>query len=185
MSKYQNSAKYILVWRFHGSFTSHAWPMKTNSGAKTKGWKIWLQIKSFGKNVRYVLYVRTCRKCFIMSSFPALNLDPTLKFVESRKFANRRHGILRDSTTGRLIRLATGNKSFLYEEKKSGCKVPNYEQWTKKPEKEEQSVTQGTTDLLLFEDGSSCGYSSRNGNGHAKYRNWPDADGTHPISCGH
>jgi hypothetical protein len=35
--------------------------------------------------------------------------------------------ILRDSAFEQLIRLATGNKYFLYEEEKPGFKVPKYE----------------------------------------------------------
>ena len=60
--------------------------MKTNSGTKTGDSKIWFQSNSFDKNVKYVLYMRMCQECFIMFSFPTLNI------VESRKFANRRHG---------------------------------------------------------------------------------------------
>ena len=55
--------------------------------------------------------------------------------------------LVRDSAFGQLIRLATRNKYFLYEEEKAGFKVPNYEQWLTKSEKEE-SATPRTADSL-------------------------------------
>lgn len=53
--------------------------------------------------------------------------------------------IVRDSAFGQLIRRATGNKYFLYEEERPGFKIPNYKQWETKSEKEEESETPGAT----------------------------------------
>ena len=77
--------------------------------------------------------------------------------------------LVRDSAFGQLIRLATRNKYFLYEEEKAGFKVPNYEQWVTKSEKEEESATPRTA--VAFEDGHGFEFYSRNSNGYARHRN--------------
>jgi hypothetical protein len=56
--------------------------------------------------------------------------------------------LVRDSAFGQLIGLATRNKYFLYEKEKPGFKVPNYEQFVTKSEKEEESATPRTADSL-------------------------------------
>jgi DHA1 family multidrug resistance protein-like MFS transporter len=75
---------------------------------------------------------------------PSVNFELSAAIEASRLFEMA--DIIRDSAFGQLVRLATGNRYFLYEEEKPGFKIPDYGQRANKSEKVEESATPGTED---------------------------------------